>query len=199
MTGKAVQALEAAIGRVVADFQRNPLRSWNERDLHWSLFHYIKQERSVPEEYVTQLIRAELPTLKVFGSARGYYDLVIIDPESYADEAVQVMTMNTPWGPFLERIRLVAAVEVKLWLARVKVERADWDVKKLTESPHNILNAYFLNFVQLDFGRDHNVRYYCHLREYLLQHKRNHRELKILCVPSNVSVPSDSDDNWLPA
>lgn len=78
--------VKKAISQVIADFQANPERFWNERDMHWSLFYYLKQEQVSKEAYPTELIRAELPTLKLFPGerpARSHYDLAILDAKSY--------------------------------------------------------------------------------------------------------------------
>ena len=65
-------AIKETVSKVVADFQNYPERFWNERDLHWSLFYYLKQEAVCSEGYPTELIRAEFPTLKVFPGKRPY-------------------------------------------------------------------------------------------------------------------------------
>jgi len=99
MGDRFVEATETAIAKLVADFQGYPSRSWNERDLHWSLFYYLEQQGVIQEVYTTQLIRAEFPTLKKFGTkspARGHYDLVILEPESYFTPAVQKMEADDP-------------------------------------------------------------------------------------------------------
>ncbi len=75
-------------------------------------------------------------------------------------------------------------------------ERVDWDIKKLTDKPNNIQNAYFLNFVQLDFKRDIYEAYYQQLRDYLLKQKKQFPKLNILCVPSDSQVHSNKA-NWL--
>lgn len=129
MKERLVDAAERAIGRLVTQFQGNPTRFWNERDIHWSLFHYLKEEGAIPESHVTQLIRAELPTLKE-SLARGHYDLVVLDPESYNSEAVQHMEADTPWDEFLRLVKIIIAVEIKLWLAKLPFERADWDIQE---------------------------------------------------------------------
>ena len=76
-----------------------------------------------------------------------------------------------------------------MWLNRLRpenmAERADWDIKKLTDTPNNVQNPYFLNFVQLDFRREQNKKYYLQLREYLIKQKQNRPNLNILCVSSN--------------
>jgi len=194
-------AVENAISHVVADFQHAPERFWNERDIHWSLFHYVKRERGIKEAYPTQLIRAEFPTLKVFDGnkpARGHYDLVILDAESYFKPEVQNMKRQAPWEKYLKLVQITVAIEVKLWLNRLRSEnmanRANWDIKKLTDKPNNVQNAYFLNFVQLDFKSDYMNKYYHELREYLTTKKQP--GLSILCVPSDPQVQSKSN-NWL--
>jgi len=68
---------------------------------------------------------------------------------------------------------------------RVPPNRANWDIRKLTELPNNVLNAFFLNFVQLDFYRKHNQEYYEELWDYLTSQERQRPELRILCVPSH--------------
>ena len=195
--------IEKVISQVVADFQNNAERFWNERDIHWSLFHYIKQEEAIKESYPTELIRAEFPTRKVFPSekpARGYYDLVILDAESYFSPEVQIMNAQTPWKEYLELIQIDVAIEIKLWLNRLNpvnmANRADWDIQKLTNTPNNIGNAYFLNFIQLNFKSEYMRKYYHQLREYLSNQKGKYPSLNILCVPSDTNTQSQSD-NWL--
>jgi len=200
MGERFVEAIEKAVTKLVTDFQSYPDRFWNERDLHWSLFHYLKQEGAVQEDYVTQLFRAEFPTLKKFGTkspARGHYDLVILEPESYNNPAVQRMKAQDSWDDFLRLVKLAAAVEIKLWLARLKPERADWDIQKLVQPPNNVLDGFFLNFVQLDFRRKHNQEYYEKLRDYLASQKRRWPELRILCVPSDVRIQPQPPRNWI--
>jgi hypothetical protein len=198
MGHESVVGIERAIEKVVADFQGNLDRSWNERDIHWSLFHYLKQEGAIRESYPTQLIRAEFPTVERFDGARGHYDLAILDPASYSSEVVQRMKAWAPWDEYLKLVKVTVAVEVKLWLARLPFGRADWDVKKLTEPANNVLNAYFLNFVQLNFYQKYMKDYYQDLREHLMRHRGRWPDLKILCVPSEAGIQPDPTDNWLP-
>jgi hypothetical protein len=193
--------VKGAISQIVANFHNNPKRFWNERDVHWMLFHYLKHQRVSEEAYPTELIRAEFPTRKVFPGkrpARGHYDLVILDAESYYKPEVQNMEANAPWEEFLELVEIAVAIEVKLWLNRLRpenmAERVDWDIRKLTEKPNNVQNAYFLNFVQLNFKSDHMMQYYRELRDYLTTKKQP--GLSILCIPSQPRVQSASD-NWL--
>ncbi len=201
MENQFIEATERAIAKLIADFQQYTDRFWNERDLHWSLFYYLKQERVIHETYTTELIRAEFPTLKKFGEktpARGHYDLVILDPQSYRSETVQSMKAQDSWDKFLKLVKVMIAIEIKLWLARLPFERADWDVKKLTKQPNNVLNAFLLNFIQLDFGRPYMQDYYRELREYLMCHKRRLPNLRILCVPSDITIQTEPSENWLP-
>jgi len=193
--------VERAISQVVADFQNNPKRFWNERDIHWSLFHYLKHQRVSEEAYPTELIRAEFPTRKVFPGekpARGHYDLVILDAESYSKPEVKNMKAQASWKEYLELVQIAVATEVKLWLNRLSPEnmanRVDWDITKLTDKPNNVQNAYFLNFVQLNFKSDYMMQYYQELRDYLTTKKQP--GLSILCIPSDPEVQSASN-NWL--
>jgi hypothetical protein len=202
MGNTLINAIEGTIVKLVGDFQGNPGRFWNERDMHWSLFYYLEQEGVIQETYVTQLIRAEFPTFKKFGEqrpARGHYDLAVLDLQSYNSEAAQTMEARASWdwGDYLKLVKVMIAVEIKLWLSRLPFERAGWDIQKLTESPNNVRNAYFLNFVQLDFNRPHSQRYYERLRGYLMSHKSKWPDLKILCVPSDRRVQPDPGENWL--
>jgi hypothetical protein len=201
----AVQAaLQNAISNVVDDFQTDGERFWEERDIHWSLFHYLKQEPTCGEDYPTQLIRAEFPTLKRFGSTkptRGHYDLVILDANTYFSPEIQAMRAQDSWGEFLSKIEIAIAIEIKLWLTRSAAEnmanRVIWDIRKLTEKPNKVHNAYFLNFVQLDFEFDRMKKFYEQLRDYLSAQKSKIPLLKILCVPSTNSVQPDPRRNWL--
>lgn len=196
-------AVENAITKVISDFQANLERFWNERDLHWSLFHYLKLEQVIKEAYPTQSIRAEFPTLKVFPGnkpARGHYDLVILDTDSYFKPEVQKMEAQAPWQEYLESLKISVAVEIKLWLNRFRsdkmVERIDWDIQKLTDTPNKIHNAYFLNFVQFNFKARQSIQFYQQLREYLSDEKKKHPNLNILCIPSDSRVQNNGS-NWL--
>lgn len=200
MNRDIVSAAEKAISLVVTAFQNNTTRFWNERDIHWSLFYYLRQENVIPEIYPTELIRAEFPTLNKYPNGnpvRGHYDLVVFDAASYRTPAVQAMKSQTDWDEFLPLVNLTVAVEIKLWLARLKPKRADWDVEKLTEQGNKVVNAFFLNFVQLDFNRKYNQDYYRNLLEHLVDHKITYPDLSILCVPSEKWIQPDSSDNWL--
>lgn len=155
--------------------------------------------------------------------ARGHHDLVILDPESYNSPVMQRLKSEAPWGDFpkqmkvamakvpgkgpmvrnvleiefLKLVKIAVAVEIKLWPARLKPDRADWDIQKLTRQPTNILNAFFLNFVQLDFRRGRNREYYEKLRDYLTSRKRQWPNLRILCVPSDVRIQPKPARNWI--
>jgi hypothetical protein len=195
-------AIKSAISDIVADFQKYSDRFWNERDIHWSLFYYLKQELALNEAYPTELIRAEFPTLKVFPGerpARGHYDLVIINAESCNKPEVQNMKAQASWDDYLSLIELEVAIEIKLWLNRLQPEamkeRVDWDIQKLTDEAKNVKNTYFLNFVQLDFQREHNKTYYQQLRDYLARQKKP--GLNISCVPSDPSIQRRVNENWL--
>jgi len=197
----SMKAIEKAIAMVVSDFQKYPERFWNERDIHWSLFYYLKYQRVSEEAYPTELIRAEFPTRKVFPGkkpARGHYDLVILDAESYYKPEMQNMKAQAPWKEFLELVEIAVAIEVKLWLNRLRPEnmakRVDWDITKLTDKPNNVHNAYFLNFVQLNFKSGYMMKYYQELRDYLNTKKQP--GLSILCIPSDPKIQSMSA-NWL--
>ena len=67
MDEQFVEATERAIDQLISDFQTEPNRVWNERDIHWSLFCYLKQQEVFQRHYVTELIRAEFPTLGKYG------------------------------------------------------------------------------------------------------------------------------------
>ena len=44
MDEQFVEATERAIDQLISDFQTEPNRFWNERDIHRSLFCYLKQQ-----------------------------------------------------------------------------------------------------------------------------------------------------------
>jgi hypothetical protein len=196
--------VENCISQVVHDFQKYPERFWNERDLHWCLFYYLKHANVCTEAYPTQFIRAEFPTRNVFKGkkpARGHYDLVILNEESYSKPEVQKMKAQAPWQPYLDLVVIDVAIEMKLWPSRFNrkdmLERIDWDVRKLTEEPHNIKNAYSLNFIQLDFKSEYNKKFYLQLKECLRNYKRKHAAVNILCVPSSTQIHPISKVYWL--
>jgi hypothetical protein len=197
MGNQFVEVTEKAIDKLVDVFQKNPERYWNERDIHWILYYYIKKEEVIKEKYLTELIRAEFPTRQKFGvkiKARGHYDLVILDPVSFRSDAVQKFKAQDPWDDFLELVNVEIAVEIKLWLSRLPCKRADWDIEKLTDTKDQVVHPYFLNFVQLNFNKTEMRNFYRDLREYLTP--RAQSPLKILCVPSDKTIQPDSK-NWL--
>lgn len=184
-----VEAIQRAIDQVVAEFQQHPHKLWNERYLHWSPFHYIKQQGVVSEAYYTQLIRAKFPTQKIFSKrrpAREHYDMVILDSDPYLIPEVQYMERKGNLGDFLNSIRLKIAIEIELWEARLKQDKVEqiikWNKDKLTKLPNNIMTALFLNFVKMNFNKEQNYKYYQDLREHLSLIKEQYPELKILCV-----------------
>ena len=64
MDEQFIEATKEAINQVVSAFQSEPDRFWNERDIHWSLFYYLKQQAVFQRRYAAELIRAEFPTLR---------------------------------------------------------------------------------------------------------------------------------------
>ena len=200
MTDQIVKATERAIEKVVADFQRGDDRWWNERDVHWSLYYHLRQEAAVTENDVTKLIRAEFPTRKKFGDkvpARGHCDLVILDPDSYNNEPVHSMKAQTSWDKYLPEQSISVAIETKLWLGRLPFDRAQWDIDKLTEPHNNVQDAYFLNFVRLNFCKPAMKDYYRSLVDFLADRKRQWPELKILCVPSDPKMQIGPGLGWI--
>ncbi|MBI4201227.1 MAG: hypothetical protein HY531_02930 [Chloroflexi bacterium] len=193
-------ALGRAIEKLVSDFQGQRERWWSERDLHWSLFYYLKQEPSAPEPYPTDYIRAEFPTVKKYPSSRGHYDLAILDPISLAQPDVRDAPREELWDVYLPKVKLLVAVEIKLWWTRRYLtdrdKMIDWDVKKLTDLQNIVQTPYFLNFVEMDFsGPIHNPFYY-DLRQKLSQIKAKHPNLNVLCVPSE-AWRQPKGGNWL--
>lgn len=178
-------AVESAIEKVVQDFQREPNRFVNERDIHWLLFHYLQLEQSWNVENPARLIRAEFPTRKIYPEkhrGRGHYDLVVLDSEPYFNQAFQKTRAQAPW-----QIKIKAAVEIKLWLTRCNpddmAKRITWDINKLTDRENEVQYAYFINLVQLPFEKLYKD-FYRNLHEYL--GKINHANLRILCAPADL-------------
>ncbi len=203
MEAQFIEAVDKAIGQVVFDFQGDPTRYWNERDIHWNLFHYLKQQGIFQKNYITELIRAEFPTRVEYREvdrkpARGHYDLVVLEPASLAAPAVCEMAPWAPWDEYLPLVKVLVAVEVKIWLDRWSdiQQRISWDVQKLTEPQNAVKYPYFLNFVQLDFRRKQMRDYYFELRNHLIEQAKQWPQLKILCVPSDVEIQPPSD-NWI--
>jgi hypothetical protein len=195
MEDSVTEAVETAINHLVADFQCHNNRFWNETDLHCSLFHYIRQEDIVQEDYPTQLIRAELPTVRRYDGQRGHYDLALLDRELWRRETLQVVKGRDPWVRYLDLVRVSVAVELRLWLSRLRPERVDLDIEKLTLPENGVRSAYLVNLVQLDFAQPAIRDYYRVLRAYLV--KKTQPGLKIVCVPSETAVQPDPCDNWL--
>ena len=203
MEDRFIKAVDKAIEQVVLDFRGDPTGHWSERDIHWKLFRYLKEQQIFQKNCITELIRAEFPTRATYGDqkpARGHYDLVVLDPASLANPAVCEMSPWAPWDEYLELVKVVIAVEVKVWWYRWKPikRRINWDIKKLTDSQNAVKYPYFLNFVQLDFSRKQMRDYYFELREYLAEEAKQYPQLKILCVPSDPKI-QPSSDNWISA
>lgn len=194
-----VEATERAINHVVSDFQNEPDRFWNERDVHWSLFYHLKQQEVFQRRYATELIRAELPTLGKYGKegrlARGHFDLVVLDPDSVAAEAVRNLKSWTDWDSYLPLVNVVIAVEIKTWVDKLRFDRTNWDILKLTDPENKVSYPYFLNFVQLDWERTGMKDYYTKLRRHLSGKPKS--KLKILCVPNEIAIQPSHADNWI--
>lgn len=176
-----IEATEKAIHQLVTEFRENSNRFYNERDLHWSLYHCLSQQGIFQGEEAIKLIRAEFATHRVYRErrpARGHFDLVVLEPDSLVD--------------------VLIAVEVKMWAQRSSDEqmkkKIDWDIEKLTDKENGVKHAYLLHFVKLDFGRPIMKSFYRTLYDQLrLQAKQG---LRILCVPSDATIPPASC-NWL--
>lgn len=180
-----VEATDRAIARLVTDFQVQPTRFWNERDIHWYLFHHLKQDPLFLCNYGTELIRAEFPTRRVYiedaKPARGHYDLVILDPTSVTSAPVNQLPPWATWEEYLPYVVVLVAIEVKTWVYRTTnvPEKADWDIDKLTDLSNAVRQGYFLNFVQLDFSRRQMLDFYRDLREYLTEKAREWPKLRM--------------------
>lgn len=201
MEEQFVKATESAIMKTIAAFQSRRGRYWNERDLHWILFHQLSLHEVFKRNDPLALIRAEFPTTKVYGEknpARGHYDLAILDPVSYDSEDVNKLAMDAPWQEYLDKVRVLVTVEIKLWQARSQFERViKWDVQKLTDIENRVVHGYFLNFIQLDFSKPRVKKYYRDLREHLICWQIHWPALKILCVPSETMIQPNPSENWL--
>jgi len=191
------------IARLIVDFQVQSTRFWDERDIHWYLFHYLKLDPVFLCDYGAKLIRAEFPTRRVYTEdaepGRGHYDLVILDPTSVTSPPVSQLP---PWAPRKECLRHMAvlvAIEVKTWVHRTTntPEKADWDIDKLTDPSNAGRQGYFLNIVQLDFSRRHMLDFYLAVREYLMKNARRWPKLRILCVPHGKGIQPDPRQNWI--
>jgi len=198
-----VEAADRAVARLVADFQAQLSRFWDERDIHWYLFHYLKLDTVFLRDYGTEPIRAEFPTRRVYTEgakpARGHYDLVILDPTSVTSPPVSQMPPWAPWKECLPYMEVLVAIEVKTWVNRTKniPKKADWDIDKLTDPLNAVGQGYFLNFVQLDFNRQQMLDFYRDLRGYLTEKARRWPKLRILCVPHVKGIQPDPGQDWI--
>jgi hypothetical protein len=203
MEKEFVEATDRAIALLVADFQTQPSRFWDERDIHWYLFHYLKLDPVFLCDYGTESIRAEFPTRQVYTEgarpARGHYDLVILDPTSLTSPPVSQMPPWATWKECLPYMAVLVAIEVKTWVDRTKniPKKTDWDIDKLTDPSNVVRQGYFLNFVQLDFSRRHMLDFYLALREYLMEKARQWPKLRILCVPYDKRIQPDPRQDWI--
>lgn len=203
MRKEFVEAIERAITHLVTDFQGQTTRFWNERDMHWYLFHHLKQDPVFIRDYGTQLIRAEFPTRAVYiegkVGARGHYDLVILDPTSLSSTPISKLPPWASWDEYLPLVDVHVAVEVKTWVDRATDidEKVDWDIEKLTDARNAVKHGYFLNFVQLDFSRQQMRDFYQNLREYLMRKARCQPKLRILCVPHDKGIQPDPGQDWI--
>lgn len=203
MEKEFVEATDRAIARLVADFQVQPTRFWNERDIHWYLFHHLKQDPVFLCDYGTEPIRAEFPTRRVYTEdakpARGHYDVVILDPTSVTSPPVSQLPCWAPWEECLPHMAVLVAIEVKTWVDRTTniPEKGDWDIDKLTDPLNTVRQGYFLNFVQLDFRRQYMLDFYRNLRGYLMEKATKCPELRILCVPHDKKIQPDPKQNWI--
>jgi len=192
------EAMERAIARLVLDFQAQPRRFWNERDLHWYLFYHLKQDPVFLRDYGTELIRAEFPTRAKYPD-RGHYDLVILDPASLTSPPVSELMPWASWDEYLPFVGVVVAVEVKTWVDRTTdiPQKVDWDIDKLIDPQNGVTHPYFLNFVQLDFARPQMRDFYQSLRAYLTERAEHWSNLKILCVPHDKVIQPDLGQDWI--
>lgn len=94
------------------------------------------------------------------------------------------------WSEYLPQVKVVVAVEVKMWLVRWSdfQQRVGWDIRKRTDPQNAVEHPYLLNFVQLDFSRQQMKDYYHRLRKHLVEQAKQYPKLKILCVPSNTEI-----------
>ena len=197
MEKQFIEATEMAITKLVAEFQCKAGRYWNERDLHWILYYNLRAV--FPENDPLELLRAEFPTIKKY-PARGHYDLTILDPISYYSEDVQRLTMDAGWDDYLPKLKVLIAIEMKLWQARLSWEIVDeqvnWDIQKLTDVENKAEHPYFLNFIQLDFRKSIMKEYYIELRKRIMSLCSGRSNIRILYVPNQIEIQSDSD-SWL--
>ena len=102
----------------------------------------------------------------------------------------RAMSAWSPWGDYLKLVKVLIAVEVKVWWYRWGDigQRIGWDIEKLTDSQNVVKHPYLLNFVHLKFGRPEMGKYYHKLRKYLEEQAKKYPKLKILCVPSDPKI-----------
>jgi len=198
MEDRFVEAVEKAISNLVTDFQAQPGGFRNERDMHCTLYHYLKQEYFLERNYHgTELVHAEFPTHAKYGekrTVRGHYDLVILDPNSAT--TVREVPPWTTWDIYLTLVEVMIAMEVKIWVNRRDFhDDVDWDIKKLTEPKKPVKHPYYLNFVQLDFSRQKMRDHYRALQQYLIDQARCWPKLRILCVPNDSKIQPEL--RWL--
>jgi hypothetical protein len=193
--------VEKAIESVIVEFQSDSNRYWNERDIHWSLFHYLKNQGIFQRK--TELIRAEFPTrvkyLERKNKARGHYDVVVLNPEILESSKMKEMPPWAEWEEYLPQIEISVAIEVKAWTDRLKnyEELINWDLDKLTNVENAVECAYFLNFVQLDFSKSIMNNYYHTLRNCLMEKHEISSRVKILCVPHLKILAPNPASNWI--
>lgn len=200
MNEQFIEATKSAINKVVSDFQNETDRFWNERDVHWSIFYYLKQQHIFQQRYAAELIRAEFPTLGKYAKkegrrSRGHFDLAILDPGSVAAVAKLNLKPWTDWDIYLPLVRVLIAVEVKTWVDRLRFDRINWDILKLTDPENKVGYPYFLNFVQLDWEKTEMKDYYAKLRRHLSGKPKS--KLKILCVPNEIAIQPGYANNWI--
>lgn len=197
MEKEFVEAVEGAVEHIINDFQNQPDRFWNERDIHWCLFHYLKLDSAFLRDYGTELIRAELPTEAVYpeknGTARGHYDLTILDPELATTRCLKQTRVQAASKGVL------IAVEIKMWVSRANERNMrksiDWDITKLTDPKNSVKHPYFLNFVQLDLTGRQVLEFFTQLRDYLAAKARP--GLRILCLPHDKRKQPNPRVNWI--
>lgn len=203
MEGQFIEAVDKVIEQVINDFRGDEAGHWSEREIHWALFRYLKQQDVFQRSDKTELIRAEFPTRATYEDrkpARGHYDLVVLEPASLDNPALSEMSPLDSGDKYLELVKVVIAIEVRAWWYRWKdfKQRIDWDIEKLVDSRNAVKYPYSLNFVLLDFNRQGVADYYHELREYLAEQAKKYPKLKILCLPSDPKIQPESD-NWISA
>jgi hypothetical protein len=201
MEEQFIEAVDKVIEQVILDFRGDPAGHFSEREIHWALFRYLKQEEVFQRSNKSELIRAEFPTRATYGErkpARGHYDLVVLEPASLDNPALSEISPLDSSDRYLELVKIMIAIEVKAWWYRWKdfQQKIDWDIEKLVDSRNGAKYLYSLNFVLLDFSRQGVADYYRELREYLAEQAKKYPKLKILCLPSDPKIQPESD-NWI--